>query len=379
MSGKILFVDDDVNILQAYKRQLRKQFDLYTARGPEEGLKLVAGDDSFAVVVSDFSMPGMNGVKFLSKVKKISPDSVRIMLTGFANTTNAINAVNEGNIFRFLAKPCPPDQMILSLNAGIEQHRLITAEKELLEKTLFGSVEVMSQILSLVNPVAFSSTSSIKSYIKQMVDILELPGWWRYELAAMLCQLGYVTLLPETTSKIIAGQGLSDGEQKIFDAHPSVAAAMLEKIPRLGDVAGMIKKQQCHYRDCRQPGDQLPEDPVILGGLMLKAALDFDLLIGRNMSLPKAIETMRQRRGVYHPRLLECLAAMDGIERRMEVRAIYVKDLTAYMVADEDILTTSGLLVIAKGQEINQPTLERLWSFSRTTSIVEPFRMRIPW
>jgi len=119
MSEKILFVDDDVNILQAYKRQLRKQFDLHTARGPEEGLALVDGDDSFAVVVSDFSMPGMDGVAFLSEVKKRSPESVRIMLTGFANAANAINAVNEGNIFRFLAKPCPPDQLALSLSAGI--------------------------------------------------------------------------------------------------------------------------------------------------------------------------------------------------------------------------------------------------------------------
>jgi len=377
MSEKILFVDDDVNILQAYKRQLRKQFNLFTARGPEEGLELVDGDDSFAVVVSDFSMPGMDGVAFLREVKKRSPDSVRIMLTGFANAANAINAVNEGHIFRFLAKPCPSDQLALSLSAGIEQYRLITAEKELLEKTLFGSVEVMGQILSLVNPVAFSSTSRIKSYIKQMVDALKLPGRWRYELAAILCQLGYITLTPETTSKILASQDLSDKEQKIFDAHPSVSASMLEKIPRLGEVAGMIKRQQCAYRDCRQPEHALPQDPVILGGLMLRAALDFDLLISRNMGLSTAIETMQQRDGIYHPKLLKCLASMHKIDRSMEIRAIYIKDLVAGMVADENILTVSGLLLIAKGQEVSQPLIERLRSFSRTTDIIEPFRMRI--
>jgi len=189
MNEKILFVDDDINILQAYKRQLRKQFDLYTAQGPEEGLKLIAGRHTFAVVVSDFSMPGMNGVEFLSEVKQVSPNSVRIMLTGFANATNAINAVNEGNIFRFLAKPCSPEQLALSLHSAIDQYHLITAEKELLEKTLFGSIKVMSQILSLVNPVAFSSTSRIKSYIKHMVETLGLPGKWRYELAGCCASL----------------------------------------------------------------------------------------------------------------------------------------------------------------------------------------------
>lgn len=377
MSKKILFVDDDVNILQAYKRQLRRQFDLHIAEGPEAGLKMVSGDDTFAVVISDFSMPGMNGVEFLSEVKKRSPDSVRIMLTGFANATNAINAVNEGNIFRFLSKPCSPEQLAVSLHAGLDQYHLITAEKEVLEKTLFGSVEVMSQILSLVNPMAFSSTSRIKSYMKQMAEALGLSGRWRFELAAMLCQLGYVTLPPETTSKVLAGQSLSDKEQKLFDLHPAVSASMLEKIPRLEEVAAMVRRQQCLYSDCKQSGDALPDNAAILGGLMLRVALDFDLLLSHKVTLAKAVETMARRRGVYHPKLLECLATLKRVERRMEVRAIYVQDITARMIADENILTTSGLLLIAKGQEVSQPMVERLWAFSRTTGIAEPCRMRI--
>jgi len=235
----------------------------------------------------------------------------------------------------------------------------------------------MSQVLGLVNPVAFSSTSRIKSYIKQMVEMLKLSGKWRYELAAILCQLGYITFTPETTSKILTSQRLSDKEQKIFDAHPSVSASMVEKIPRLGEVAGMIKRQQYLYRHCQQPGHALPNDPAVLGGLMLKAALDFDLLISRNMGLSKAVEIMRQRDGVYHPALLKCLASMHKVDRSMKIRAIYIKDLSAGMVADENILTTSGLLLIAKGQEVSHPMLERLRSFSRTTDIIEPFRMRI--
>jgi len=378
MSEKILFVDDDINILQAYKRQLRKQFDLYTAQGPKEGLELISGDHHFAVVVSDFSMPGMDGVAFLSEVKKRAPESVRIMLTGFANATNAINAVNEGHIFRFLSKPCSPEQLALSLHAGIDQYHLITAEKELLEKTLSGSIEVMSQILGLVNPVAFSSTSRIKAYIKQMVAILNLPGRWRYDLAAMLCQLGYVTLPPETTSKILSNQKLSELEQQIFDNYPLVSASMLEKIPRLEIVAEMVKNQQNNYRDCQQPEDALPQDPALLGGLMLKTALDFDTLISQNMSLPEAVKTMHKRQGTYHPKLLECLISLHKVDRSMEIMAVYVKDLTVRMVADENILTSSGLLLIAKGQELSLPMLERLRSFSKTTDLAEPFRMRIP-
>ncbi|WP_161957596.1 HD domain-containing phosphohydrolase [Mariprofundus sp. EBB-1] len=378
MSEKILFVDDDINILQAYKRQLRKQFDLHTAQGPEEALKLIADHHNFAVVVSDFSMPGMNGVEFLSEVKKISPNSVRIMLTGFANATNAINAVNEGNIFRFLAKPCAPEQLALSLHASIDQYHLITAEKELLEKTLSGSIKVMSQILSLVNPVAFSSTSRIKSYIKHMVETLNLPGKWRYELAAMLCELGYVTLPPETTSKILANQPLSSNEQTLFDAHPTVSASMLDHIPRLEEVAEMVRRQQSNFSDYTLTEESILADPSTLGGCMLKVALDFDRLINTGMSLPKAIQSMSNRRGVYYPRLLQCMESLSKVDRSMEIRPIYMKDLTVGMIADEDILTVNHMLLIAKGQEVNLPMLERLRSFAKTTHIIEPCRMRIP-
>src|SRR4030042_1805929 len=92
----------------------------------------------YAVIVSDLKMPGMNGIKFLSKVREMAPDSVRVMLTGFAELQTAIDAVNEGNIFRFLTKPCPPDILSRALDMGIEQYRLITAERELLEQTLKG-------------------------------------------------------------------------------------------------------------------------------------------------------------------------------------------------------------------------------------------------
>jgi len=378
MNNRILFVDDEANILQAYKRQLRKHFDLHTAEGPEAGLKYIQEQAAFAVVVSDFSMPGMNGVEFLTTVKQRSPDTVRIMLTGYANADNAIDAVNEGNIFRFLGKPCPTEQLVLALEAALKQYHLIIAEKELLEKTLFGSIKVMSQILGMVNPLAFSSTSRVKSYVKHMVTDLGLPGRWRYELAAMLCQLGYITLPPETTLKVLSNQPLSENETMLFNAYPSVAASLLENIPRLGTVSQMVNRQQLDYSDCQLTDDSLPDDPAILGGLMLRVALDFDLLIGRNKSLSAAIGDMKRQSGIYHPQLLKSMLSMEQIDRSMEVRSIYVKDVTAQMIADEDIHASSGLLLVAKGQEISTPNLKRLRSFAQSIGIIEPFRMRIP-
>ncbi|MDH3748454.1 MAG: response regulator [Gammaproteobacteria bacterium] len=108
MSNKILFVDDEPNVLQSIRRSLRKQFDLDTAEGGEEALRMLKANGTYAVIVSDMRMPGMNGVELLSQARKDSPDTVRMMLTGNADQQTAVDAVNHGDIFRFLNKPCEP-------------------------------------------------------------------------------------------------------------------------------------------------------------------------------------------------------------------------------------------------------------------------------
>jgi DNA-binding NtrC family response regulator len=129
MSDKILFVDDDPNILDAYKRQLRRQFSIETATGAEEGLKAIKVNGPYAVVISDLRMPGMDGNQFLSRVKELAPDSIRMMLTGFADLKTAMDAINSGNIFRLLTKPCAKDILTEAISAGLEQHKKIAASK----------------------------------------------------------------------------------------------------------------------------------------------------------------------------------------------------------------------------------------------------------
>ncbi len=134
MNKRILFVDDEVNVLYAYKRNLRRYFDVSTASNAIEAIEIIKKEAPFASIISDFRMPEMDGIEFLHKVKEISPDTVRIMLTGFADLQIVIDAINEGNIFRFLTKPIQTDKLISSLNDALELHRIVTAEKELNRK-----------------------------------------------------------------------------------------------------------------------------------------------------------------------------------------------------------------------------------------------------
>ena len=158
MADKILLVDDDPNLLSALQRQLRKRFDLTTAQGGEEALAAVRAAaerrEPFAVVLSDMRMPGMDGIEVLKQVKDIAPETVRMMLTGNADQQTAIAAINEGSILRFYTKPCPAEQLVAGLAAGVEQYRLVTAERDLFEKTLAGSIKVLADVVSMNDPTA---------------------------------------------------------------------------------------------------------------------------------------------------------------------------------------------------------------------------------
>src|ERR1044071_1803603 len=183
VSEKILFVDDESAILQGYVRLFRNDFEIDTSVTGKGALIAIETKGPYAVVVSDMQMPEMSGVEVLRKVKEIAPDSVRIILTGHADLSAA---VNDGSVFRFLTKPCSKETLGKTLSAALIQYRLVRAERELLEHTLKGSIEVLSEVLSIVNPAAFSRAMRLKRYMKHVVSMLRLPRPWRFEVAAMM-------------------------------------------------------------------------------------------------------------------------------------------------------------------------------------------------
>jgi len=375
MNRKILCVDDDENVLASFKRQLRKQFEVETALGGQEGLELLNKIGPVAVIISDMSMPGMDGIQFLTKVKDVWADTVRIMLTGHADLMTAIESVNEGNIFRFLIKPCPLEYLINSLEAGIEQYRLICAERDLLKNTLTGSIKVLVEILSLVNPLAFSRASRIRDYVKHIVTHLELSDAWKYEVAAMLSQLGCVTIPPEIMNKIHSQVVLTSDEQSMYSAHPLTGRNLIANIPRLESIAQMIEGQQRPFYSFSKEEEDPTMKMISFGSQILKASVDFDQLVYCGFSYKSAIATLESRKGEYNPTVLEALKTLkvDKVERR--VKSVHVSDLRFGMVAQEDIHAKNGFLLAAKGQEITYPVIERIQNFSKKLGVDEPFKV----
>lgn len=377
MNQRILLVDDDLNILQGFKRRLRGRFQIETALGGKEGLEVVVEVGPFAVIVSDMQMPEMDGIEFLNAVRRLAPDSVRMMLTGNADQKTAMNAVNDGHIFRFLTKPCSPEAFTKALEAGIQQYRLVTAERELLSKTLTGSVSILTEVLSLVNPTAFGQATSVRRLVSRLCQEVQVDNAWEIEIAAMLSQVGCVTIPETTLAKLSSGVELSAEELQTYQGHPRVGHDLIAKIPRLKGVAEIIAYQLKCFDGSGVPHDGKQEDQIPFGARILRLVIDAAQLISVGKSTEDVWSTIHDRKGRYDPALIGALAAV--LDVKYVIKSVEIKHLEENMLLDENIVTQSGDLLVARGREVTSSLRERLKTFATTARRVrEPIRVRCP-
>ena len=369
MADKILFVDDEPAVLEGYKRMLHREFEVSTAIGGESGLATIREQGPFAIVISDMRMPGMSGSQFLAQVKQEAPDTVRMLLTGYADINAAMEAVNEGNIFRFLTKPCEKETLGKAITMGLVQYRLVTAEKELLENTLMGSIKVLTDVLSVVSPEAFGRSMRITRCMRHLVSKFGLSSPWRFEAAAMLSQLGCLTLYPEVIQAAYLREGLSSEDQARYTAHPQAAKDLLTNIPRLEPIAWMISQQFVKDIPGQASPGAAPAEDIRFGAQMLKLAVAYDSLKMEGLSDHDAIAQLRARSGEYDRKLLDALADMQPETTRMELRKVKISRLAVGMILYQEVRTRTGTLVVAKNQEVTHALIIKLRNFSRAGNI----------
>lgn len=376
MEEKILFVDDEQHVLDSITRQLRKRFATRTATSGKAALEILKDEGPFAVIVSDMRMPGMDGVQLLTQVKDAYPDTVRLMLTGNADQETATEAVNKGQIFKFLNKPCSTANLVTSLALAQRQFRLITAEKELLDQTLKGSIKVLSELLSMANPIAFSSGRRIKSVVVNLAKTLELDNLWKFEIAALISQIGCISLPSSILSKRQAGQELDEDEAKMFTNHPKVGAALLDNIPRIEDIVKMIEIQLTPYEQLIEDDDL--DEEISLGSQILRIASDYDLLLIQGNSHAEAVQHLKKNKELYNSDMITMLKKMRVGEKESVVLHVAVKDISIGMIAENDIVAKNGAMLTPTGQEITWPVLQGLQNFAQKVGVQEPVCVRQP-
>ena len=376
--ARILCVDDEPNVLAGLTRLLHRRYDVETAGGGDAALALLDAASPFAVVVSDLHMPGLGGVELLRRVRQRAPDTVRVLLTGHADLEAAIAAINEGHVFRFLTKPVAPEALVNSLSDAVEQFRLRIAERELLERTLHGSIKTLVDILAQTQPAAFGRATRLKQHVAELAVALGIEDRWHIEVAAMLSQMACVTLPPETANKVYYGMALTPEEQAMVRRLPGVTDGLLANIPRLGPVREILA-HQWDDSDDRVPRCGSSQGPIPLGARLLHVALDFDILQTRGLSTAEALAIMEQRNGRYDSRVLETFAELHMTTRdETGVPETSLRLIEPGMVFVEDVRTPSGLLLIARGQEVTVTMAERLRNLSTHLRVGQRVRVRVP-
>ncbi len=357
---KILFVDDEELVLNGIQRQIGKKYKMFTAVSAQDGIKIIEKEGPFALVISDMHMPLMDGIKFLGIIKDRFPECIRVMLTGNADLDTAISAVNKGNIFRFIMKPCPTEVLEQVITASLDQFHLIKTERELLEKTLKGTIKILIDILSMANSVAFRKASRIKYFAGEIATRLNLKDVWCFEIAAMLSQIGCVTIPLSVIEKIYSNQSLSSDEKKMMQEYPKIGYKLISQIPRLEFIGEMILRQKddCNMEvSFKQPQE---EDLISVGAQILRVAIDFDIFLSRGFSKGRAINIMRELIGLsYNQTVMSVLKDIEIPVFEKRVETVEIKYLRKNMRVEEEIRTKKGVLLVTKGQVVND-TLKKL-------------------
>lgn len=354
MTRRILWVDDEPNVLVSARRLYRNRYQIDVATDGEQALAKLRANGPYAVVVSDLRMPRMDGIELLSRCRETSPDTVRIMLTGAADLKVAVEAVNRGEIFRFLEKPVDEGPLTEALDAALRQYELAVAERELLEETLTGAVRLLLDMLSLSHPTAFARAARIRGLVHRICEVLAVPDAWQVEVAAMLSQIGCVAIPEPVLARILDRRQVSEADQRAYETHPQLGAELIRRIPRLEPVAAIVAAQNQLYED-------VPRPP--LGARVVKAALDYDQLLSAGLTEEAALVRLRARPGWYDPAVLDALERIVRTTPTPKVRRIPVVDLEPGMVLAEDVRLPGGALVVCRGQEVTPLLCERLRNF----------------
>lgn len=409
--GKLLFVDDEQNILSALRRLFRPAgYDICVAGSAEEGLQILE-NQHIDLVVSDMRMPQMDGAEFLKRVAKTWPDTVRILLTGYADLSSTIAAINDGHIYRYVSKPWEDSDLKLTVQHAMEQkflaqeHRRLealtqaqNAELAVLNSSLEAKVKArtaeLEQMMSMIEYAHDELRKSYHSSIRVFANLIELregrvTGHSRrvadlarklalklgldeastrdIVFAALLHDLGKLSWSDELMSKSF--NALTGADMEKAKTHPVVGQAALMALEPLHSAAALIRSHHERY-DGKGFPDGLAGDEIPLGARVIAIANDFDaLMIGsltsQRLSRSEAMDFIVQgREKRYDPRIVdlfvEIVNAADSSQERQRPATVRSGDLKSGMVLAEDLFTKDGVLLLSKDYTLDEKLIRKV-------------------
>jgi DNA-binding NarL/FixJ family response regulator len=349
-TSKILFVDDDELVLSGITLTVGRQYDISTAISGMEGLELVEKEGPFAVIVSDFNMPQMDGSEFLREIRKKDKEVVTMLLSGGANFNEVSDVVRRGGIFRLIGKPCPTDVMVENLDQALKQYRTIRAEKDMLEQTLNGTVRAITTILAASKPLFFGRSERVKKLAFLVAKELKLAEDWRLELASTFSHLGYLTLPDEVQEKLYNHEDLPEEIMAVVKVFPNFANGILKGIPRLDEITPIIDLIDQDYEESSSSDDVSAK----LASL-IRLAKHYERYASDGYSRADIFGILDKTPQIYLPGALEALRKIkDYSKGEAEIEEVSIDKLKSGMRILEELRLPNGSLVAPKGSVVDQ-------------------------
>ncbi|MBM4236491.1 MAG: response regulator [Firmicutes bacterium] len=380
MIEKVLLVDDDSSVILALERKLFNSCAAVKAENGAVGLKLLQSKGPFAAIISDYRMPQMDGLQFLEEAANLAPETVRIMLTGYADLDIALQAINRGSIFRFLTKPCSDRDMLKAVDDALQQYRLITAERELIQNTLTGSIRLLTDLFSAVQPDSFARAGNISRLAKRVAERVGIRKTWEIEMAALLSQVGTMTLPAELIERKFCDEGLTEQEDALFKAHSQIGSKFIANIPRLEEIARAVLFQFRGFDGSGPPDEVLQGEKIPLLARVLKVVLDYDYHYALERIAMRSLKRLKESKQLYDPRLLAALEAeILNIENGYQymVSEVEIPGLESGMVLVDGVYDRNGALLIARGTVITAVLKERLANYNQVGIIENTLKVLV--
>jgi FixJ family two-component response regulator len=365
---RVLCVDDDAFLLGILTKTIGVDYEVLTSSSGEEALKLVENSEPFQVVISDHRMPGMSGAQFLQALRDKHAPIVRILLTGETDLVEVVATMNQAGAFRFLLKPSTRAVLLETLQAAVAQYQLQVAERELLQKTLIGTMRALSDVLAIANPTVFGHVSRIQKLALGVAKQLKLPEQWPLEFASVAAQLGHIALPERTLSRLYAGETLSPAESVQVAQSALVAERVLKRIPRLDPVVDILSRLAS--------GRITDDSPESIGAEILRVVSAYGAVERATASRDAAIHRFRAQAGRFDPEVLKALTELLGLEDGGdESIEVPISRVCVDMIVAEDLRTRTGVLLVTKGYQVSESFVARLGNFN-TDLLPTVIRMR---
>ncbi len=333
MKHAVLCVDDDASILEGYRRVLGQRFELYLARGPFQGIEKLESGPEYSVAVVDMRMPEMNGIEFLKRVQVRSPQTRRIMLSGDAEQSTAVDAVNQGHVSAYLAKPCPSQALLAAVQAAADEWEAQAQERAALRKAQAGALRALLEMLKAADPALHARCLRVRSLGERLLAARGLGMDWQMEASLLLSQAACLYLRGDIRAKRASAEALSGVEEMALEGHVPLGAAWLQGIPGYEGIAQAIAAQRKPYRGA-DPAEELQGPALPLASRVACLAADWERYSAGDRPVEEVRSKLHERWERYDPELLAAALALrlrperDGIDPS-PLRAKAVESLVA--------------------------------------------------